>query len=1135
MKFSIITASYNQASFLQRSLDSVRAQTYKNFEHLIHDGLSSDGSQEILKRHAAKQPNVSLVIEPDDGQVEAINNGLRRATGDILTWINTDDFLFDETVLTDVAQAFQNDAVDVVYGRGWYVDTSGNRLRDVYVNREITGVHDVVDKIGIFQPALYFRRRVVEKMGLLDRRYQLTLDYEYWIRLLANGARFKFIDRPLAKATLHSDSKTCGLRTRQLVETALLVKERFGYVHPSWIKRLREHTINNSDWTAIHHQPANENVHIDVPDLSADSRLTHFASSPIPRLGRLEKAEKLNISAANRSRVVATSFNDHYFAQGLNLIASIHAHCRHSIDAIVVYDLGMTPAQLSLLGQLRGVVVQNYPSNEPWEGYFHPKTYAYKCHAIRDARKHLTNVGTVLWVDAGVCVTGPLDEILDLIEDTGIFLINHDDRKSKTLINAAFTHPNQVTGLSLTASELEREHVCSCVVGYRTGSVGQNLIDQAYELSLVRNLNDYTKHPKVKWQNHFHFGGSYRTRFALQDKDASKYAPLANLAKYPYYGHRQDQSLYSNLAALMGCPVRSASKYCPATDYSSAVSFQNWRSGGEYSDIQRSTELPENFSAPLYHHRGTYSNLCGLKMDADDLISAEMAIVLGNGPSLKDVPFAKLKGIATIGMNAAYRYWDIVGWYPTYYCCMDTVVINSHAKEIKRLIDGRESYGIKLFFLRRAIVEVYPELEHAPGVLFLEDIRPLCPLFQVEPITTGSYSLLFLAFIGFRRIYIAGVDCNYVERVTGTTDGDSKNKLVVKDHIENNPNYFFDGYQQKGDQFNLPNPSKDLHVRSWRNASAAIRQRARDLGEIAIVNLNGESRVDCFANESWRTALQDMHRYAVDLGRSLFCDLSMPPDVRARASTDVADAIFFAVTGNKGSLHQANVTISHREAIGLTKVVVADNIVEYRFDGTFDVNEQEVVSATFVVLGLTSPIKVTLLDIKSWETPPTLSIPSWGEPASSMPEKFQAIYPTALDAETGLLLISAKARSKTRFVGLKFETQEGGAIESINAVKCIGISISEPAAHEANTLKELRAQVKSSPLPAAGTAGLPPAEPRAENFGDALLLFRQGKYSDSLRISTELARKRPDFKWYGVLAEASKLKIGAGSSSVSTR
>lgn len=201
-------------------------------------------------------------------------------------------------------------------------------------------------------------------------------------------------------------------------------------------------------------------------------------------------------------------------------------------------------------------------------------------------------------------------------------------------------------------------------------------------------------------------------------------------------------------------------------------------------------------------------------------------VVIGNGPSLKGFDFTRLNGVATLGMNAAYRYWDQINWYPTIYTCMDNKVTQTHHLHIKRLIDeGR----IKYFFLTRFMLDFYPELKNDSRIVFLEQLnehhKPQAekyglnfigsPYFKTSvpaKITTGSCSVRFGCFLGYTSIAIIGVDLEYQEISTGVSRRGGIG-LEITEKITNNPNYFFDGYQEAGDSFNIPNPAHlgDLH------------------------------------------------------------------------------------------------------------------------------------------------------------------------------------------------------------------------------------------------------------------------------------------------------------------------------------
>ena len=102
--------------------------------------------------------------------------------------------------------------------------------------------------------------------------------------------------------------------------------------------------------------------------------------------------------------------------------------------------------------------------------------------------------------------------------------------------------------------------------------------------------------------------------------------------------------------------------------------------------------------------------------------------IIGNGPSLRGFDFHTLNECDSIGMNAAFRHWHRIDWYPTYYICMDTVMIETHKKEIRRLITEYSS-RIKLFFIRKKILQFYPELDQLQNVFFLEEYQQT-PFFE---------------------------------------------------------------------------------------------------------------------------------------------------------------------------------------------------------------------------------------------------------------------------------------------------------------------------------------------------------------------------------------------------------------------
>jgi len=245
LTFSVITPSYNQAEFLQETLDICQGQSIKPIEHFVFDPGSTDDSRDI----ASKTPNVTLVAEKDEGQSDAINKGFLRVKGDIIAWVNSDDCYIDDLVFERVAERFdQPDAPDIVYGKGIFEDENGVYLRDAYVNRNPESLPwRFQHEDGILQPALFMRRTVVDKVGLLTLHRHHCMDYEYWIRCVKAGIKFAFIDEYLARAKYHSSNKTFGERDKSYIDVCDMLIDQFGYANHIWLKRYAEYLAAGFD------------------------------------------------------------------------------------------------------------------------------------------------------------------------------------------------------------------------------------------------------------------------------------------------------------------------------------------------------------------------------------------------------------------------------------------------------------------------------------------------------------------------------------------------------------------------------------------------------------------------------------------------------------------------------------------------------------------------------------------------------------------------------------------------------------------------------------------------------------------------------------------------------------------------
>ena len=843
----IISPSFNQGAFIGAMLSSIESQTLQPAEHILLDPGSKDNSREQILAYAQRNKFARAVLEPDKGQVDAINRGLKASTADVLTWLNTDDLYTDPDALRAVAETFAAEPdVDVVYGRGTFVDANGKFLRDAYTNRRPEMFPETIKhSIGILQPALFFRREALEKAGMLDERWNLSLDYELWIRFIKAGLRFRFLDRSIVKAVLHDASKTGGQRGDQYDEIEKLIAEHFGFVPLRWLERHAEYLVEGKDGII---SSAGEGKDVQAIEREIH-RLQKQWNTPAQAMQAIEQhkdepevmrtlADLCRRGLVPAKRVVVTGFTSSYERQGLNLIASLHRHAKGDFDRLLVYSVDLSESQRRRLGALEGVVVLDFPPQCAgfYEDYLAPKNYGYKCAAIWEAQQSVVDGGTVLWMDAGVAPLRSIEEIFGIIERDGTFFIDHDDKPGWPLYNSMFIHPQAAKAMDATGKELLAPHLCSCMLGYVKNGSGQKLIDEAYRYSQQREVVVHTKHPTEPER---------RTAGAMQPGQREQFSKLISkpdqataeqvLAVSPYLGHRQDQTIYSMLCARYGCLQHSATRYCWSGDESSRASLANWKSGAE-AELKRSRQLPE--STPLntltYHHRGLYDSLEGLPWRK----SGQTLVVMGNGPSLRGFDFDRLDGIDSLGMNAAYRHWDRIGRYPTYYACMDTVVIRSHATEIDRLVRERRTNGIRLFFLRKDILEQCPHLANEPSVLFFEDFREASNLLDTGMITTGSLSALFGGFLGYRRVALLGIDCNYVEKLP-QAESAGGHQLVIADTPKANPNYYFDDYQQKGDLYNIPNVHPGFHERSWKIAHASL-----EASGIQLINCNPESKLN---------------------------------------------------------------------------------------------------------------------------------------------------------------------------------------------------------------------------------------------------------------------------------------------------
>ena len=179
-RLSIVTPSFNQAQFIEETLQSVRSQKSSGLEHIVIDGASTDGTVEILKRYASTPgwEHLRWISEPDHGQSDAINKGFRMATGEIIGWLNSDD-VYQADSFARVSKAFaESPLVDFIYGDYLIIDETGKTLvskKEIDFDWEIM----LCGLNYIAQPNVFFRSRVFEKLGYLNDSLHYVMDYEF--------------------------------------------------------------------------------------------------------------------------------------------------------------------------------------------------------------------------------------------------------------------------------------------------------------------------------------------------------------------------------------------------------------------------------------------------------------------------------------------------------------------------------------------------------------------------------------------------------------------------------------------------------------------------------------------------------------------------------------------------------------------------------------------------------------------------------------------------------------------------------------------------------------------------------------------------------------------------------------------
>lgn len=235
MSVSIITPTFNSATFIEEALTSIKSELASP-EMVVVDGGSTDTTLSILMEHKLGL-NMHWVSKKDSGPAEAINNGFRLARGNIFGWLNSDDY-YALGAIDRALQAFEeNPKWVMIYGLGQHVNTYGDVLGDYPTLPPKSNIQHFKNGSFICQPTIFIRREVVEEIGFLDETLKTAFDFDYWLRIFKYypRSRIGFISEVQAYSRLHDACLTKKFRQTVAVESMKVISNHLGPAPGHWI------------------------------------------------------------------------------------------------------------------------------------------------------------------------------------------------------------------------------------------------------------------------------------------------------------------------------------------------------------------------------------------------------------------------------------------------------------------------------------------------------------------------------------------------------------------------------------------------------------------------------------------------------------------------------------------------------------------------------------------------------------------------------------------------------------------------------------------------------------------------------------------------------------------------------------
>jgi len=558
------------------------------------------------------------------------------------------------------------------------------------------------------------------------------------------------------------------------------------------------------------------------------------------------------------------------------------------------------------------------------------KTYFFKTYAfyfwMQNSTYGKSKDVNLMWIDCGIVLQQSLKNIFSIIDSEGCFFVDHADvtffyrEPQNLLVNILSPKIEDDRELyrPLTSEKLLTPYIKANFFGLRTGGAYGYLIDDYWSLCTrtdvlfeTRDIKDkqaneywlmntdlmntinarglqnsgkylYGRHEQTIWSYlvardeikifnsiEFNFTAAPGSGYCNEDYWDKKIRPLVT-EKYAALKDDMKSFLLVNLSpadkldpTMLDCKDGLIDAYLK-------VGKDRYITKPKFCNVGFPVPPTAKCSVALLH-RGSRSKIDQYKYSGALLnhfgnIRDDIFILLGNGPSLANVDLYSIKKYHTMGLNAAYRAYRKLHFWPKYFGCFDGLVCGNHSEEFKNLI--RNSPIERFFFINidDDKQKIFPEEEIQRHPKFQPiDFRyrtseeknrfdilatTFAPFTDMR--TSGSNSIQTALLLGYRKIILLGVDQNYTEVVDGAATNQQYHKMVMTETPKQNPNYWFADYQQKGDKFNRPN----LHasqIPAWNNLSLTLDH----LGiKAEIYNCSPITALDCFKKASLEFSLR---------------------------------------------------------------------------------------------------------------------------------------------------------------------------------------------------------------------------------------------------------------------------------------